>query len=171
MPLSSGWRSKSAAISETVTTFSLSLYYLFFLSSTLVIYIFYFVRGRSTTTIIPCISSIWYKIYTVFLALATIILVVLAALETRPTPCGKHTTWPASVSEVIDVELCPVLYPLKSSSLELPFGIAVKNPNGINGTIALGDGQFRVVDFDGYFLGVAGINRVAAFANSSAYVH
>ncbi|EHK18148.1 uncharacterized protein TRIVIDRAFT_226259 [Trichoderma virens Gv29-8] len=50
--------------SLTITTLLLVAFYLFFLSASLVIYTFYFVRGPSMSTIIPCKTSLWYKIYT-----------------------------------------------------------------------------------------------------------
>ena len=55
---------------------------------------FYVVTGKATSTIIPCIHAIWYKIFTgVFLA-AAFVCVVVAALETRGGEKGGLTCLP-----------------------------------------------------------------------------
>ena len=93
----------------TVTTFFLDLFYTFFLLSTVIILGFYlFVRERAMdTTILPCVSSSWYKFYTALLTLAVIALIIVAAVETRQTACGKTTSWPER--EDIELTLCPNL--------------------------------------------------------------
>ncbi|KAH8687963.1 hypothetical protein BGZ60DRAFT_522591 [Tricladium varicosporioides] len=53
---------------------------------------FYGIKDKTRTTIIPCIQSLWYKIYTVLLFIGGTLLVTFAAIETRKTPCGIFTT-------------------------------------------------------------------------------
>ena len=89
---------------------------------------------------------------------------MVAALETWPAPCGRYTTWPSSVD--IDVVLCPSLQPLSSGEEGdgMAFGIATRISRGGNASVtALDGGEFRVVDFEGYFQGRAGGVRVGAF--------
>jgi hypothetical protein len=82
--------------SGTASTLTINLFYTIFLFVTLVTAILYTVRGQSNTTIIPCISSTWYRIYTYFLFLFALWLLIASALETRITPCGE-TTYPAKL--------------------------------------------------------------------------
>lgn len=65
--------------------------YHFILVPSLVVIGYYFVRGMTTTTIIPCISATWYKIYSVVVIGLMICLVVISSMETRKTPCGVWT--------------------------------------------------------------------------------
>ena len=76
----------------TVTLLLANLYYMFWLAGTAFIFAFYFLRGRIDSTIIPCILSAWYKIYSAFLTLATVVLVVRIAPETQQLPCGRFST-------------------------------------------------------------------------------
>lgn len=78
-----------------------SIYFSFLLTTTIVLSAYFFL-GRTATTIIPCIASMWYKIYTCVLLTVTLALVVIAALETRKSPCGLYTTLPES----FDMGLC-----------------------------------------------------------------
>ena len=78
----------------TVSLLLANLYYMFWLACTVAILVFYFFRGEVNSTIIPCISSAWYKVYTIILTLATVILIVVVAIETQQLPCGKTPTWP-----------------------------------------------------------------------------
>jgi hypothetical protein len=86
----------------TATNLFLNLFYLIWLSATIVITGLYILRGKSTTTILPCVSTTWYKLYTGFLIILIVGITVLSALETRKTSCGKYTTYPPSH----DAELC-----------------------------------------------------------------
>lgn len=145
---------------STTTTFLLGLFYFIFLLASALIYIYYFVRERSATTIIPCISSLWYKVYTGILLSLMLVLIVVASLETRKTPCGRYTTWPTVTG--MDQQLCHGLYPVISNSSVAPFGLATRNPESQSGTTILGPGQFRLVDFEGFCQGKFGASRVAA---------
>lgn len=57
---------------------------------------FYSFQTRRTTTIIPCIESLWYKIYSGLLFIFMLVYIAIAALETRKSPCGMLTTFPGT---------------------------------------------------------------------------
>ncbi|KAF2183401.1 hypothetical protein K469DRAFT_739888 [Zopfia rhizophila CBS 207.26] len=80
--------------SFSLTTWLLSLFYTILLTATTVLFCIYIVRDRTTTTIIPCIVSTWYKAYTLILFAMMIALIVVSSLETRRSPCGPYTTLP-----------------------------------------------------------------------------
>jgi hypothetical protein len=77
----------------TATNLALNVLFILFLAVTLGTIATYFLLGRSTTTIIPCIVSRWYKIYTGTLFAFMLLVFIIAALETRKKPCGKYTTY------------------------------------------------------------------------------
>jgi hypothetical protein len=92
-------------VTYTTTTLLVNILYLIFLSVAIMILVIYFLRGSSRTTIIPCASTIWYKLYTDFLLIFTVAIIIIAGLETRRTPCGKYTTYPSQD----DGRMCPKL--------------------------------------------------------------
>jgi len=162
---------KEAVLSST--TFSLALFYFGFLSISLLLYTYYFIRGFTGSTVIPCLSTMWYKIYTAISISVMLALIVVASIETRQTTCGKTTTWPEyiTVNEVLisaDEQLCPNTITISSNS-DMEFGVATRGASIRNGTVvALEPGQFRVADFDGYCRGTPGeIHTVAAVNGSS----
>jgi hypothetical protein len=79
----------------TLSEFILILFYLFFLFTSTIIYMVYFVRGQTTTTILPCVSSVWYQLYTGVLLAMTLVLIIITSIETRMTACGYYATWPS----------------------------------------------------------------------------
>jgi hypothetical protein len=80
----------------TTTGFLVAIFFFFFTTTSLFTFAILFILGRSsTTTIIPCITSRWYKVYSCFLFMFAIVVIIVGALETRKTPCGKYTTWPS----------------------------------------------------------------------------
>jgi hypothetical protein len=103
----------------TVTALCLNLFYTVFLCASATILSAYIILGRSTTTIIPCITSCWYKVYTAFLGLLAFLLILAAALETKKTPCGKHTT----LGKNNFVEVCGEKF-FNASTTEGLFGVA-----------------------------------------------
>lgn len=113
----------------TVSTFFLAVFNLVLVSITVLICTFYFARGH-TTTIIPCISSPWYKIYTVILWGFGLSLFILVCIETKKTPCGKYTSGPGDAA---DIDACLD----KGSSMILvapdrpEFGLASRIPRSI----------------------------------------
>ena len=95
----------SAGVSSlSVTTFLMVLFYATFLVVSAFVFGFYFLSGRSTSSIIPCCSSIWYKIYSAILIALTLVLVIIACLETHKSSCGVYTTYPDNFAS--DATLC-----------------------------------------------------------------
>jgi hypothetical protein len=78
--------------SATLTAFLVGLFFFVFFAISIVIFLYYFARGYTTTTTIPCIASTWYKVYTFLLFFLMGTMMVIAALETRKTPCGRYTS-------------------------------------------------------------------------------
>jgi len=108
------------------------------------IYVYYFIRGRNTTTIIPCLTSVWYQAYTILLFVLAVGVIALACVETRWSVCGYYTTWPGLYDP------CNVM-PTTSDTTDGFFGIAVTG----NASFAYGDvrqpqGSMSVMTFDGY---------------------
>ena len=149
-----------------LSLYILSFYYLFLLTPPMLMFAFYFIRGRCTTTMIPCISSTWYKIYTVILGLATVFVIIMAAITTRVTVCGRSTMWPSSFVSM-ELALCPSLQFMNSSDSSGPFGLVTRSQNE---TSKLPAGDFRVVEFTGYFQGYMGAAYAAAFLDNSTYL-
>jgi hypothetical protein len=87
----------------TFSEFILILFYLFFLFASTIIYMVYFVRGHTTTTVLPCVSSVWYQLYTGVLLALALVLVIVTSIETRRTSCGYYATWPSSFDYCIGV--------------------------------------------------------------------
>jgi hypothetical protein len=93
----------------TTTNFMVNFFYLVFLTGCISISSTYLWKGRkenTRSTVIPCVNSLWYKAYTLALIMAAVALMVVAALETRKTPCGRYTTSRRSHDDT----LCPTLY-------------------------------------------------------------
>lgn len=82
----------------TGTLFSMGIFYFVFLSVTLFSIAACIFTAKSSTTIYPYTSRIWYKAYTCLLFLLMGILIVIAALENRRAPCGTYTTYPSSIT-------------------------------------------------------------------------
>ncbi|KAI9779090.1 MAG: hypothetical protein M1839_007756 [Geoglossum umbratile] len=54
----------------------------------------YVLKGQTSSTVIPCMHSAWYKTYTMVLVVIALAMIILAGLETRKQPDGKFTTLP-----------------------------------------------------------------------------
>jgi hypothetical protein len=54
----------------------------------------YIVVGKTHTTIIPCIHSAWYKVFTILLIVMALAMFLSSMLETRIQMNGKYTTLP-----------------------------------------------------------------------------
>jgi hypothetical protein len=54
----------------------------------------YILVGRSRTTIIPCIHSTWYKIFTIMLIIMALMSLITSGLETRKLKNGTTTIFP-----------------------------------------------------------------------------
>ena len=107
----------------TVSLFLADLWYMFWLIGTAIIFLYYFVRGDINSTIIPCISSAWYKLYSAFMMLTTIVLIVIVAIETQQLPCGRTSTWPFPGTSL--AAYCPGFEVLNSDAnlTSIPLGV------------------------------------------------
>lgn len=68
--------------------------YLVLTIATIGLHTFYVVTGKATSTIIPCIHDVWYKIFTGAFMVAALVCVVVASLETRSGEKGGLTCLP-----------------------------------------------------------------------------
>lgn len=82
----------------TTTAFFLTLFYLFFLTVSMATYSYYFVLGRTNTTVLPCIASTWYKVYTHLVMIFMVIIIVIASIETNKGYNGLYTSGAPSVA-------------------------------------------------------------------------
>ncbi|EYB29087.1 hypothetical protein SNK05_013042 [Fusarium graminearum] len=143
---------------HTTTSFVFTIYYMFFLTMTIIIFMPYFWQGKTTSTIIPCITSTAYKIYTGFIFGITVATIVIACVETRRTPCGKYTSGSgtegdlrACWSEYTDYVSLHVEYDTNSSGLAVhDFSIANKFA-----FIPVNSTELPEVDFKGTCFGKA----------------
>lgn len=122
--------------------------YLIFITVTSFTFSYYFFRDLSATTVIPCIISTWYQIYTLILIIMMAILIVVAAVETRKAPCGIYTSRPA------DWQVCPGTF-VKPNATDFAFGLAMRYVGPRNAT-SLPQGEFRIVELDGWCTGTTG---------------
>jgi hypothetical protein len=76
----------------SVASFLMALFYLFFTSISAALYAVYFFFGKTTTTLIPCMSATWYRCYTVLLFGLMLALITIASIETNRAPNGSYTT-------------------------------------------------------------------------------
>jgi hypothetical protein len=120
---------------DSLTTFVMILFYAFFLAGSVFVYGFHFLSGRSTNSVIPCCNTLWYKIYTGMVMAFMVVLVILACLETRMSPCGVYTTYPRDL--VTDFLLCPNGIPIAANqpnSFTTLFGLTDNLAINANGT-------------------------------------
>lgn len=155
--------SGEGTIYKASTHLLVNVFYLLFLSVTLITHVYYFIRGRSATTIIPCIVSTWYQIYTCILILLVLVTIVIATLETRKAVCGIYTIWPAGNDEWT----CGGVY-VNSNSTSNPFGIAMRYASP-NNTTLLQQGEYSIMEWDGLCMGTEGANQYVLAMNSSSY--
>lgn len=140
----------------TVTALLTILFYLSWVTPTTVIFAVYFLRGHRTT-IIPCIDSAWYKVYTMFIMAFATVLFVIASIETTKTVCGKFTSM-AGQYDTTDVCSSPfhALLPLdpKGDPAKYGFGVAkTQNPLLHLNHTPPGPSDFWVRNFTGYCMG------------------
>ncbi|KAI0383589.1 hypothetical protein F5Y04DRAFT_287292 [Hypomontagnella monticulosa] len=79
----------------TLTTILVLFSYITYVGATAMICSYYFIRGYTGTTIIPCIGATWYKVYTGIVIGLAIMLLVVSCIETRKTICGTYTSAPS----------------------------------------------------------------------------
>ncbi|EPE30281.1 hypothetical protein GLAREA_13004 [Glarea lozoyensis ATCC 20868] len=83
---------RRGTITYSLTSIIEIVVYAFLTLSSAAIFAFYNWRHNTSTTIIPCIQSLWYKIYTIVLFSLMLVLLVFAAIETHKEPCGLYST-------------------------------------------------------------------------------
>jgi hypothetical protein len=147
------------------TLLLVNIFYLFFLTVTLVTYIYYFIRGPSATTVIPCIVSTWYQIYHASLIFMVLVTIIVASVETRKTTCGTYTTWPLSYTGN-DEWMCGGVY-ANPNVTDAVFGLALRYDFTTNITM-LPQGEYRITEFNGLCLGTAGPSQHVIALNSSS---
>lgn len=128
----------------TITSWLVSLFYTVIVTPTIAIYGYYFVHGEiHRTTVIPCISTTWYKVYSiVYMG----VLLTISGIETRKTVCGSYTTLPYTYGDPC-ARGAVEIYHLGSGTTEAAFGLAQN---------LTGSGIFSVSNLKGYCLGVPG---------------
>lgn len=65
---------------------------------------YYFFRKMGSSTMIPCINSTWYTIYTIVWYVYAGVCIIFNCIEMRRTSCGVYTTFPPSAG--LDDRLC-----------------------------------------------------------------
>ncbi|KAF5534453.1 hypothetical protein FNAPI_12368 [Fusarium napiforme] len=84
-----------------MTTFVVIIFYLGVIGMTALITTWYMGIKGAKSTVLPCISSAWYKFYTGVLLGFGITVIVIACIETRKTPCGKFTSGPGIQADLL----------------------------------------------------------------------
>lgn len=149
----------------TTTVFLSILFYFVFLTVTLVTLTFFFVNGSITTTIIPCIDSVWYRLYTVLLGATTVALIIIASIETNRMPTGNYSSihLDMGAAKCVSTSLFPLPLVPGSSILGIFSNTTMDayfeggNSNtlwaGLELNNTLGD-RFWAYNFNGYCIGV-----------------
>ncbi|KAF1988756.1 hypothetical protein K402DRAFT_452519 [Aulographum hederae CBS 113979] len=143
----------------TGTTFTMNIYYLSSLSLSNATLLYYSLRPgsskSSSSTVIPCVNAMWYKIYTVWIFTLMGALLIIASLETRRTPCGQYATFPKKW----DLRVCGGHF-VRVNATEGPVGVAMR----VNGSV-------QIVEMNGWCEGSAGRGmRFEALNGSTADV-
>lgn len=149
----------------SASEFLYNLFYLILVGPTFLICLYYHFRGE-TTTIIPCVSSLWYKFYTIFIALSMLLYMIIAAVEVRKTYCGIYTTDPEWFHS--DGYTCG----LEKNFFTLP--VPNRNSSGVLGTYS--DFGFNLLEFSGTCYGslasnVSWVNATCGLASHSLNVY
>ncbi|KAI1777377.1 hypothetical protein F4818DRAFT_410092 [Hypoxylon cercidicola] len=140
----------------TVTSFLVALFYLIFISASIMICGYYLALGH-TSTVIPCIGSFWYDSYTGLLIGMALVIFVVACVETRHTACGKWTSLPYSVGDYSTCADSRMPHVIGMDPNSLPgFGLATTKPSRDQHNETLGHGEFWVYNFTGNCLGLVG---------------
>ncbi|CAN9410591.1 unnamed protein product [Alternaria alternata] len=84
------WLLKDGGYITGTGLFSLMLWFTFSLGSAFV-FILNIARAQDRTTVVPGVSTLWYRIYSAILFLLMLALFITATIETKETWCGKVT--------------------------------------------------------------------------------
>ena len=131
-----------------ISAFAMAIFYLVVFGCSSLILLYYFIRGANTTTIIPCVSMLWYKIYTIVISFMIVLCLVMIALETARTPCGTYSVWPPSEWEW---HACPHSITPIGQDKSPGFGLAFRSRNSSETRDWL-ENEFRVVNVTGICL-------------------
>ncbi|RYN77158.1 hypothetical protein AA0120_g11614 [Alternaria tenuissima] len=93
------WMTKDGGYITGTGLFSLMFWFTFSLGSAFV-FIFNFARAQDRTTVVPGVSTLWYRLYSAMLFLLMLALLITASIETKETWCGKFTV-------LYDFDVCP----------------------------------------------------------------
>ncbi|KAI1174942.1 hypothetical protein F4777DRAFT_552495 [Nemania sp. FL0916] len=83
----------------TITSLFAAIFYFFFTAVSTAVHGYYFVTEQTTSTVIPCATRLWYKIYTLVLFAAMAVLLIISLVETTKTACGAYTSWPPDMAD------------------------------------------------------------------------
>jgi hypothetical protein len=111
----------------TTTAFLASTYYFAIATVTIVVYAYYSIRGGTTSTIIPCFSTNWYRLYSLCVFGATGVLILISAIETNKKVGNDQYSSYTSVHVDWGVSGCPSLnavqYMVGTSTDSIFFGL------------------------------------------------
>ena len=93
------WMTKDGGYITGTGLFSLMFWFTFSLGSAFV-FILNIARAQDRTTVVPGISTLWYRLYSAILFLLMLALLITASIETKETWCGKFTV-------LYDFDVCP----------------------------------------------------------------
>ncbi|KAG6362300.1 hypothetical protein INS49_010530 [Diaporthe citri] len=130
------------------SAFTMVIFYLVVFGCSSLILLYYFIRGANTTTIIPCASMLWYKIYTIVISVMMALVLILVALETARTPCGSYSAWPPAQWHGT---ACPQKILPVGQNEGSGFGLAFRSRNSSE-TRGWTDDEFRVLNVTGVCL-------------------
>lgn len=145
----------------TTTSFLAAIFYFILLTISTILYAYYFIRGFTTSTVLPYISSTWYRLYTLFIMAFAIILIIIASIETNKFPGGSYTSMSlpigqakcASRNDIWTIGTGDTSFFGFTSSIDL----AKSNDSGYAWTPAFKNNsfgnQFLVYNFSGYCIG------------------
>ena len=118
--------SDDGPIFDTVTVLMITTFYLYMLSVSAAVCGYYIFQG-SSSTIVPCISSYWYRAYTISLFLYGLATITLASVEINQVPGGYNAS-PLNWSGGTCMPMSGSTYVVDST--RSIFGIAVANVTG-----------------------------------------
>ncbi|KAI0540437.1 hypothetical protein GGR58DRAFT_146433 [Xylaria digitata] len=129
----------------TITSFCVAVFYLVMIAVSLAVHGHYFIKGQTTSTVIPCASYLWYKVYTIILFVSMAFILIVSFFETTKTVCGKFTSFPVASADAVACEGrdTRVWHINASSTKSEAFGIALRYPYAVHETV-LKEGEFWV---------------------------
>jgi hypothetical protein len=128
----------------TATSLVLEITYFTFFIVTTYIFAANFITGKSTTTVVPGITSIWYKAYTAVLMILAVVMIVLASVQTRKSACGQYT----AISQNMDSSMCPGYTFVQNATMQW------------NATQTKQPAILKIEEFNGFWSGVGNVTRV-----------